>query len=103
MKLNKPLDALKESEYTKSRVFAEALSKRAEDSVHRIPKELMDKDSQLHDQLAALIKNLQDAYEKEAIPNLELQVKQAKEKLVTHVDMLRKEYLSLPRQSILNQ
>ena len=92
MKLNKPLDALKESEYTKSRVFAEALSKRAEDSVPWIPKEPMDKDSQLHDQLAALIKNLQDAYEKEAIPNLELQVKQAKEKLVTHVDMLRKEY-----------
>ncbi|MGO9116169.1 MAG: tetratricopeptide repeat protein, partial [Desulfomonilaceae bacterium] len=95
MKLNKLLEALEESEYTKARVFAEALSKRAEESVPLIPKETMDADSQLHDQLSALTKNLQSAYEKrngEAIAILEAQVKQAKEKLATHTDMLRKQY-----------
>ena len=95
MKLNKPLDALEESEYTKSRVFAEALSKRAEGSVAHIPKKIMDIDFQLNDQLAALTKNFQDAYgkgDKEAAAYLEPRVKQAKEKLAIHIEMLRKQY-----------
>src|SRR5208283_4918742 len=94
-KLNKPVDALKESEYTKARVFAEGLSRRAEASVPQVPKDLLEKDSQLNDQLAALTNNLQKAYEKEnkeVITVLEPQVKEAKEKLAVHVNMLRKQY-----------
>ena len=95
IKLNKPLDALKESEYTKARIFAEGLSKRAEGSAPPLPADVLERDFQLNDQTAALIKNLQKAYEKEdreAIASLEPQVKKAKEKLAAHVNWLRKEY-----------
>ncbi|MGO9119054.1 MAG: tetratricopeptide repeat protein, partial [Desulfomonilaceae bacterium] len=95
MKLDKPLDALEESEYTKARVFAEALSKRSEASVPDIPKKVMDIDSQLNDELARLTKNCQNAHgmgDKEAAAKLEPQVKQAEEKLAIHIDMLRKQY-----------
>jgi tetratricopeptide (TPR) repeat protein len=95
VKLGKPLDALKESEYTKARMFAEGLSGRAEGSNPQAPKDVLEKDSQLNDQLAALTKSLQKAYEKEkedAIAVLEPQVKDTKEKLAAHVSLLRKEY-----------
>ena len=83
VKLNKPLDALKESEYTRARMFAERISKRAEGSAPHIPQDVLEKDSQLNDSLAGLSKNLQKAYEKqnkEVIAALEPQVKTAKEK-----------------------
>jgi CHAT domain-containing protein len=86
---------LKESEYTKARVFTEWLSRRSEGSTPQIPKDVLDEDSQLNDQLAALSKRLQDAYskgDKEAIPVLEPQVKEVKAKLAGHVDMLRRQY-----------
>ena len=94
IKLNKPPEAFQQSEYTKARMFAEGLSKRAEGSVPQIPIDVLDTDSQLSEQLAALMKNLQKAYEKhnkEAIAVLEPQVKQAKGKLAAHVDMLRRD------------
>jgi CHAT domain-containing protein len=56
---------------------------------------VLGKDSQLNDQLAALSKRLQEAYgkaDKEAIPVLEPQVKEAKQKLADHVDMLRRQF-----------
>ena len=40
MKMNKPTEALKNSEYTKARVFAEALSRRAEGAVVDVPRKL---------------------------------------------------------------
>jgi CHAT domain-containing protein/tetratricopeptide (TPR) repeat protein len=95
MKLKKPVDALKESEYTKARVYAEWLSRRSEGTTSRVPKDVLGKDSQLNDQLAALSKRLQEAYgkaDKEAIPVLEPQVKEAKQKLADHVDMLRRQF-----------
>jgi tetratricopeptide (TPR) repeat protein len=95
IKLNKPVDALKESEYTRARMFSEALSKRAEGSAPQIPKDVLEKDSQLNEGLAAVSKNLQKAYEKEnkeLIAVLEPQVKKAKESLAAHIDMLRKQY-----------
>ncbi len=94
-KMNKLLEALTVSEYTKARVFAEGLSRRAQGSAPQVPKAVLDKDSQVNDQVAALTKNLQKAYEKqnkEIIASLEPQVKEAKERLSAHVDMLRRQY-----------
>ena len=94
-KMNRPVEAFKESEYTRARIFAESISKRSEYAGLDVPKDIRDKDSQLTDELAALTKNLQKAYEKqnkEQIAVLEPQVKEAKQKLSAHVDMLRKQY-----------
>jgi len=95
VKMNKPLEALKQSEYSRARIFAEAISKRGGYSGLDVPGDVRDRDSQLTDQLASLSKNLQTAYEKqnkEVIASLEPQVKEAKQKLAAHVDMLRKQY-----------
>jgi CHAT domain-containing protein/tetratricopeptide (TPR) repeat protein len=94
-KLNKPEDALKESEYAKARIFAEWLSRKSEGSAPQVPKDVTDKDSQLNERLAALTRNLQEAYgkaNKEVITVLKPQVGEAKDKLAAHVDMLRKQY-----------
>ena len=94
-KMNRPVEAFKESEYTRARIFAESISKRSEYAGLDVPKDIRDKDSQLTDELAALTNNLQKAYEKqnkEQIAVLEPQVKEAKQKLSAHVDMLRKQY-----------
>jgi tetratricopeptide (TPR) repeat protein len=95
VKMNKLVEALKYSEYTKARVFAEGLSRRAEGSVLEVPAQITARDSELNEQLSALTKNLQKGYEKEngdIITALEPQVKEAKDKLEAHVDMLRKQY-----------
>ncbi len=94
-KMNRPVEAIKESEYTRARIFAESISKRSEYAGADVPKDIRDKDSQLTNELAALTKNLQKAYQKqnkEVIAVLEPQVKEAKQKLTAHVDMLRKQY-----------
>jgi tetratricopeptide (TPR) repeat protein len=94
-KMNRPVEAFKESEYARARIFAESISKRSEYAGLDVPKDIRDKDSQLTDELAALTKNLQKAYEKqnkEQIAVLEPQVKEAKQKLSAHVDMLRKQH-----------
>ena len=93
--MNRPVEAFKESEYTRARIFAESISKRSEYAGLDVPKDIRDKDSQLTDELAALTNNRQKAYEKqnkEQIAVLEPQVKEAKQKLSAHVDMLRKQY-----------
>jgi hypothetical protein len=95
IKLNKPVDAFKESEATKARLFAEAIAKRHDVQDPTVPKAVRDKDEQLKDQLGAMTKNLQEAYEKgnqQTIQVLEPQVKQLKSELKGHVDMLRKQY-----------
>jgi CHAT domain-containing protein/tetratricopeptide (TPR) repeat protein len=94
-KINKPTAALKNSEYTKARMFAEALSRRNQGSTLDVPREILSEDSGLNEQLAALSKSLQTGYEKankDVIAALEPQVKEAKGKLEKHVSMLRKEY-----------
>ncbi|MBI4964147.1 MAG: tetratricopeptide repeat protein [Desulfomonile tiedjei] len=95
IKMNRPVEALKTSEYTKARVFAEALSKRGRNSGSDLPKEVMEKDSLLNEQLAAVAKRLQGAYEKQeksAISPLEQEVSNLKDRLAEHVAMLRKDY-----------
>lgn len=93
--MNQPVEALKTSEYTKARIFVEGLSRRSEGSILDVPKKVIDKDSELNEELAALTKSLQKGYEKEnkdIIAALEPQVKDARQKLAAHVDMLRKQY-----------
>ncbi|MBM4326440.1 MAG: tetratricopeptide repeat protein [Deltaproteobacteria bacterium] len=95
MKMNKPTDSLKESEYAKARMFSEAISRRVEGRYQDIPEELMDKDLEVNERLTALLKQRQTACEKaqtEAIDALEPQIKQAKDDLASHVDRLRSEY-----------
>jgi tetratricopeptide (TPR) repeat protein len=95
MKMNKPTDSLKVSEYAKARMFSEAISRRVEGRYQDIPEELMDKDLEVNERLTALLKQRQTAYEKgqtEAIDALEPQIKQAKDDLASHVDRLRSDY-----------
>jgi len=95
VKMNRPVEALRESEYTRARIFAESISRRNETAGLDVPKEIRDLDAQLTDALAALAMNLQKAYEKgdqEQSSVLEPQVKEAKRKLAVHVDMLRKQW-----------
>jgi tetratricopeptide (TPR) repeat protein len=95
MKMKRPIEAFKESEYTRARIFAEAISKRGEYEGFDVPVEVREEDSSLTDQLASLTKNLQNAYEngnREQIASLEPQVKEARENLAAHVDMLREKY-----------
>lgn len=85
-KSNKPLEALKESEYTKARMFAEALARRAEGTAA---------DSELNDRLAALLKSRQRAYQngkKQVVLSLEPQIRVQREKLDAHVKALREKF-----------
>ncbi|MEW6113654.1 MAG: tetratricopeptide repeat protein, partial [Thermodesulfobacteriota bacterium] len=95
MKMNKPADSLKESEYVKARVFSEAISRRVEGRYQDIPEDLMEKDLEVNERLTALLKQRQTAYEKgqtEAIDALEPQIQQAKDALSAHVDRVRAEH-----------
>jgi tetratricopeptide (TPR) repeat protein len=95
MKMNKPADSLKESEYAKARVFSEAISRRVEGHSHDLPEGVLERDLELNERLTALLKQRRSAYEKEetkAIEALEPQIVQAKEELAAHVDWLRSKY-----------
>jgi tetratricopeptide (TPR) repeat protein len=94
-KMKRPTEALKESEYTRARIFAEAISKRGEKAGSDVPAEVLERDSHLTNELAALSKNLQKAYEtrdNEASAILEPQVSQAKKNLTAYVNLLRDQY-----------
>jgi tetratricopeptide (TPR) repeat protein len=93
--LNRPMESLKVSDYTRARIFGEKLTRRLEGTNIEVPNEVLERDAGLNQQLGALSKSLQKGYEienKEVIEVLEPQVREAKEKLAAHVDMLRKQY-----------
>jgi tetratricopeptide (TPR) repeat protein len=95
MRLNKPADSLKESEYAKARMFSEAISRRVEGSSQDIPEGVLERDLELNERLTALLKQRRSAYENEqtdAVGALEPQIMQAKEELADHVDWLRSKY-----------
>jgi len=95
MRMNKPSDSLKESEYAKARMFSEAISRRVEGRTQDIPEGVLERDGELNERLTALLKQRRSAYEKEetkAIEALEPQIIQAKEELTTHIDWLRSKY-----------
>jgi tetratricopeptide (TPR) repeat protein len=95
MKMNKPIEALRQSEYTKARIFAESLSRRSSQASVKVPEDVLKKDFQLNEHLASLTKKRQAAYEKrnrEVVAAVEPQIKEIKSKLQAHIDMLRKQH-----------
>lgn len=95
MKLNKPLEAFKVSEYTKSRIFAETMSKRSESSGVDVPAEVLKQDHELTDQFAALKKKRQEGYQKanqQIISVIEPQLQEMEKKFQDHVKRLREHY-----------
>lgn len=94
-RMNKPLEALSSSEYTKARVFAEAMSRRQEALGPDIPLEVLARDERLTDQLAALRKMKQEAHEKREralISSIDTQMKHLHKQLQDHIRMLRDKY-----------
>ena len=95
MRLNKPIDAWNISEYTKARLFAEAISRGAQWTRADVPEIVLKTDEELFHQLVALKKQQQKAYEKndtEKIAVLEPQVKDLEDRFAAHKNMLREQY-----------
>ncbi len=95
MRMNKPIEALEGSEYTKARVFAEAMSRRVGGENFDVPAEVLKKDEQINDQLAALKKSRQKAFEKKnqlTIKSLEPQIRDLEKRLKGHIKMLWEKY-----------
>jgi tetratricopeptide (TPR) repeat protein len=95
IKMNKPADAFRESEFTKARTFSEGLSRQAANATMALPSDVMATDAALNQQLAATTKALRTAYEQDdrnAISVLEPQVKTAADKLSAHVTSMRARY-----------
>jgi len=94
-KLNRHIEALKASEQTKARVFAERMSRFPEAEGTDVPAKILRKDSELTDMLSALKQNRQKAYEKgnkELIASLAPQIQELEDKFQAHVKMLRNKY-----------
>lgn len=95
IRMNRPLEAFKDSEYTKSRTFAEAMSRWSPSTGFDIPADTLNKDRELNDELAAHKKKAREAYEKsnqEAISAIEPRVKERERELEVHVKMLREKF-----------
>ncbi|MFH1117476.1 MAG: CHAT domain-containing tetratricopeptide repeat protein [Pseudomonadota bacterium] len=95
MRLNKPLEAFKTTEYTRARVFAEAMSRSSGKTTLDVPAEIVTQDNSINNELASLKKNLQKAFEKKnklVIQSLAPRVKQGEGKLQAHIKMLREKY-----------
>lgn len=95
IKMNKTVEAFRDSEYTKSRIFAEIMSRWSESNTFDIPQDVLTRDKELNDQRAALKKKRQEGYEKanqEILSVIDSQVKEIESKLHAHIKMLRKKY-----------
>ncbi len=95
MRMQKAEEAMKGSEYTKARVFAETISRQAKGQQFDVPAGVVKKDQAISDQLAALKKQRQKAYENDnklAIEALEPQIKKLEDKIKDHIKMLRDKY-----------
>ncbi len=95
MRTKKPLEAFQRSEYTKARVFAETLSQWSERGSFDVPPEVLKKDAEINDQLGALKKSRQKAYEeynKQIIDVLDPQIRDLEGKFSSHVKALREKY-----------
>ena len=95
IRLNKPQDAFKTTEYTRARVFAEAMSRLSHGKNLNVPPEIVRQDESINNELVALKKNLQKAYEKNnklVIQSLQPQIKEKEAQLQNHIKMLRDKY-----------
>ncbi len=95
LRMNKALDAFKNSEYTKARTFADAISIFYQEKRFGVPPEILKQDNDLNDQVAARKRARQKAYEqdnKQAITTLEPQIRQLENELAAHIRLLRDQY-----------
>lgn len=95
IKMNKPSDAFRESEFTKARTFAEALARLSATTTMDLPAEVMATDTALNLRLVAANKALRTAYDQDdrgKISILEAEAESAKDKLAAHVSSLRSRF-----------
>ena len=95
LRMGKKEEALKVSEYTKARIFAESMSRRSDSGTFDIPPEVKKQDEDLNNKLSALKKTRQEAYEKGnklVIEAIEPQVKELEANHQAHIKMLRENY-----------
>ncbi|MGO8877882.1 MAG: CHAT domain-containing tetratricopeptide repeat protein [Desulfomonilaceae bacterium] len=95
LKMGKSTEALKVSEYTKARIFAESMSRRSENASFDITPEVKKQDEVLNNRLSALKKKLREAYEKTdklVIEVVEPQVKDMEARMQAHIKKLRETY-----------
>lgn len=95
LKMNRPEASLKRAEGTRARSFAEALSRRSIGVSLNVPREVIEHDMQINDNLAYLLTGLERAYRKgnkEEIDSFVDQIKRARAEKEAHISRLRKEY-----------
>lgn len=95
MKMDKPAEALKASEYTKARVFAESMSQMREGANLDVPADIMAKHDALTSRIAALRTNKRQAFEKgnqDLTRSLDTEIKDVESKLGELISMLREKY-----------
>jgi len=95
LRMNKPLEAFKSSEYCKARVFAERISARTETARFDISADVLREDQGIQDRLTALKQAGEAAYKQKdqaRIEALEPQIAQLEEQFKEHVKMLRTKY-----------
>jgi tetratricopeptide (TPR) repeat protein len=95
IKMNKPSEAFRESEFAKARTFSEGLCRQSATATMGVPDDVMTADAVLNQELAAATKALHKAFEEDdqkTILVLEPQVKSAKDKLAAHVASMRASY-----------
>ncbi len=95
MKLGRPKDALKNSEFTKARSFSESLAGRTEIRVAGVPAEVVRKDLELNRKLAALLRQAEKAREsgaKGALTDAGEQAAMLRKELLAHIRRLRRDY-----------
>lgn len=95
MRMNMPIEALKSSEHTRARMFAESMSRLSDGQAFDVPDNVLKIDRDITDRLAALKKSRQQAYEKSnklQIQALEPQIKDLENQLSIHKIMLREKY-----------
>lgn len=89
------LDALKWSEFTKARVFSEQISRRLSTSAFQIPREILERDMSLQDQLSALKQARDQSFKsgrQEALDAIGRQIDDIDIEFQEHVRGLRRNY-----------
>ncbi|MFH0959836.1 MAG: CHAT domain-containing tetratricopeptide repeat protein, partial [Pseudomonadota bacterium] len=95
MKLGKDEESLQISEFTKARNFSEALCRRSEDGNSDVPKEIIAKDRYLNNEIAGLLRALEQAQlsqSTETAANIQKDLAAAQAKFHEHVNQLRQQY-----------
>jgi len=95
LKMRKPNEALKTSEYTKARQFAENLFRMAPGDRFGVPADILEKDLEINQQLTALVKRRQEAWECGnimAVESLQQLVREWEARRRAHIRILREKY-----------